>query len=95
MKKSTLINQVNKNTKIPLKDVEVVINLALEIIANSLKNGDFVSLYGFGSFSLVKRKAKELYIPGSKNKVKVPEKYAIKFTPSNKLKRTIESIDDI
>jgi len=94
MKKSTMINKIYQDTDMPESDIELVVNAALEIITDTLKSGDSVSLYGFGSFSLVKRKAKELYVPGTQTKIKVPEKRAIKFTPSNKLKSYIETIDN-
>jgi len=94
MKKSTIINQINQNISIAEKDIELIVNSMLNIITDSLKNGESVSLYGFGSFNLVKRKAKEIYIPGTTNKVKIPEKYAIKFIPSNRLKQEVESLEE-
>jgi len=60
MKKSTVINQIHQDTSIVEKDVELVVNSMLDIFKDSLKNGEAISLYGFGSFNLVKRKAKEI-----------------------------------
>lgn len=90
MKKSTLIYEIHLKTEYPKVEVEAIVNSMLDIMAESLKNGNSVSLYGFGSFLVSKREAKEIYIPGSSTKVKVPAKNSVKFKAGKKLKRLIE-----
>ncbi len=90
MKKSTLIYEVHMQTKYPKANVEKVVNSMIDVMTNSLKEGDSVSLYGFGSFLISKREAKEVFLPGSSIKVKVPSKTVVKFKPSKKLKTILE-----
>ena len=94
MKKTTIINEIHLKTNIPYKIIEDVINATLAIIADCLKDGEDVSLYGFGVFKIYKRSAKKVYIPGTKKVVHLESKKAIKFVPSNRLKRIVESIKD-
>jgi len=90
LKKSTLIKEVSNKYKFPLKEVETVVDTMLDIISNSLKEGESVSIFGFGSFVIDTRKAKELYIPTKKEKVYIAPKRVIKFKPSEKLKKAIK-----
>ncbi len=92
MKKSTIVSEVIESTKLPKKDVVLVIDTMLDVITDSLRAGDSVSISGFGSFLLVERKAKELFLPGTTTKVYVAAKRAVRFRPSKRLKETIEEV---
>lgn len=92
MKKSTIISEITEKTNLPKKEVVLVVDTMLDVITTSLKEGDSVSISGFGSFLLVERKPKELYLPGTKNKVYVKAKRAVRFRPSKKLKDLIEEV---
>jgi len=91
MKKSTLVNEVSSKTSFSPDKIEKVVDTMLDIITVSLKEGESVSLYGFGSFMLTKRKAKEVYIPGTNKKAKVKARNIVTFKPSNRLKRVVEA----
>jgi len=86
MKKKILIKDIAKKTKIPIEEVELIVNSMLDLIVESLHQRDFVSLIGFGSFVIVKKNSRELFIPGTNKKIKVQSKYGVKFRPSKKLK---------
>jgi DNA-binding protein HU-beta len=90
MKKSMLINEIADKTGLPKSEVEVIVNSMLDSITDALKAREAVSFIGFGSFVPVKKNAREIYIPGTTKKVKVDEKYGIRFKPSKKLKSIIE-----
>jgi DNA-binding protein HU-beta len=94
LKKSVLINEVAKKTGVDKKDAEAVINTMLETIVDTLKNKEAVSFLGFGSFEPVKKNAREIYIPGTTKKVKVPEKYSIRFKPGKTLKKQMLEINN-
>ena len=93
MKKSTIISEIQEKTDFSYKDIEDVVNATLLLITDSLKDGASVSLYGFGSFKIYIKKSKEVYIPGTKQKVKLEEKKAVKFIPSQKLKDLVENAE--
>ncbi len=90
MKKSMLVNEVSEKTGLPKSEVEIIVNSMLDSITDALKAREAVSFIGFGSFVPVKKNAREIFIPGTTQKVQVEEKYGIKFKPSKKLKAIIE-----
>jgi|AAUQ01.1.fsa_nt_gi DNA-binding protein HU-beta len=91
MKKSMLIQQIAEKTGLPKSEVEIIINTMLESITEALKAREAVSFIGFGSFVPVKKKAREIYIPGTTTKIKVNEKFGVRFKPSKKLKTILEN----
>ena len=94
LKKSTIANSIAQKYDFSEKKVLDVIDTMLEIITESLVEGDSVAISGFGSFVLEKRKSKTLFLPGTKQKVLVKEKKIVKFRPSKKLKEQIATICD-
>ena len=90
MKKSNLIDEIYRATNYTKKDITLVVDTMFDIIKKCLQEGESVSISKFGSFTLIDRKAKELYIPGTTNKVYVKAKKAVKFKPSIKLKDAVE-----
>jgi nucleoid DNA-binding protein len=90
MKKSNLIDEIYKTTDFTKKDITLVVDTMFDIIKKCLQDGEAVSISKFGSFVLTDRRAKELYIPGTTNKVYVKAKRAVKFKPSIKLKDAVE-----
>lgn len=71
MNKKELINTVSKNAEFTKKDVTIVVDNLFETIMNSVKNGEDVSIVGFGSFSATDRKAREGYNPATGEKMKI------------------------
>ncbi len=94
MKKTALIQEIQEKTNFSKDEVELVVNTLLDVITDTLKDGESVSLFGFGSFVVTKRKPKEVYIPGTTKKVLIEEKNSVKFKPSNKLKSIVENASD-
>jgi len=91
MKKSMLIQQIAEKTSLPKSEIEIIVNTMLESITESLKAREAVSFIGFGSFVPVKKNAREIYIPGTTTKIKVDEKFGVRFKPSKKLKTILEN----
>jgi len=58
-------------------------------LAETLKKGDSVSIFGFGSFKLVKRAARKGHNPRTGAEINIPESTAVKFTPSKALKENL------
>ena len=90
MKKTTIINEIQGKTNFPYQDIENVVNTILLLITDCLKDGEAVSIYGFGAFKVYRRGAKKVYIPGTKKLVQLEAKNAVKFIPSKKLKDLVE-----
>ena len=71
------------------KEAEAAVNCVGESIAEALKNGDKVTLVGFGTFSVVKRAARTGRNPQTGKELKIKAKKVPKFVAGKKLKETV------
>jgi DNA-binding protein HU-beta len=58
--------------------------------AKALKQGDAVSVAGFGSFKVVERKARTGRNPRTGEELAIPASKAVKFTPAKALKESLQ-----
>jgi DNA-binding protein HU-beta len=72
-----------------LAQAEAAYENLFAIIKATLKKGDAVSISGFGSFKVVKRKARKGRNPRTGKEIKIPAKKAVKFTPGKALKESV------
>ena len=88
MNKGDLINEVAEvvSTK---KEAQAAVDCVLASISNALKKGDTVSLVGFGSFKVVKRKARKGRNPKTGEEITIKASNAPKFTPGQALKEAV------
>ena len=89
MNKGDLINEVANivNTK---KAAQEAVDCVLASITKSLKKGDDVTLTGFGTFKVVKRKARKGRNPFTGEEIKIKATKAPKFTPAKALKEAVK-----
>ena len=89
MNKTDLINEVAKvvSTK---KEAQEALDCVLSSITNSLKKGDTVTLVGFGTFKVMKRKARKGRNPQTGEEIKIKASKAPKFTPGKALKEAVK-----
>ena len=90
MRKADFIAKVAAKSGLSKRDTEIIINNSLDVIKEALVNRDSVSFLGFGSFSATKKKAREITIPGTTKKVKVPAKFSVRFKPGKLLKEAVK-----
>ncbi|MBI4776835.1 MAG: HU family DNA-binding protein [Deltaproteobacteria bacterium] len=62
----------------------------LGAIEGALKDGDKVTLVGFGTFSVAKRAARTGRNPQTKEEIKIPAANVPKFKPGNRLKDVVK-----
>jgi len=88
MNKKDLTNFVadEANANITKKDANLVIGHVLNGIKTGLLKDGKVTLVGFGTFSIVKRKARMARNPQTGAPISVPEKFVPKFKASKALK---------
>ena len=79
MNKNDLINAVAKDTGLSKAASGKALEAVLKSIKKALKKGDKVTLVGFGSFSVTKRKARKGINPQTKAAIKIPAKKVVKF----------------
>ena len=86
MNKSELVDRVAKKTGLSRKEACVGVDTALGIISKELKKGGKVTLTGFGTFDVGKRKARAGVNPRTGDKIKISATKMPRFRPSRSLK---------
>ena len=89
MNKAELIEAVAKNTCTKAEGAAAV-NTVFDTIAKALKKGDSVTLVGFGTFSVKKRKARIGRNPQTGKEIKIAAKKVPAFKPGKELKDTVK-----
>lgn len=91
MTKKKLITSISTEKKIHPTQVRVVIQSFLDKMTESLAAGGRLEFRDFGVFEVVTRKRKIGRNPKRADEpIEIPERNAVKFTPSKKMKKTIE-----
>ncbi len=79
MNKAQLVDTVAKKAVLSKKDAANAVNATIDVIKKNVKKG--VTLVGFGSFKLVKRKARTGRNPQTGEAIKIKAKNVVKFKP--------------
>jgi len=83
MVRSDLLQKMcNLYPNILRKDIEKIIEIIFLESAEALRNGRNIEIRGFGTFKIVKRKARVGRNPKNSKLVQIPEKKAIKWKSS-------------
>ena len=72
-----------------LAQAEAAFEKLFAIIGAALKKDDAVSITGFGSFKVVKRKARKGRNPRTGKEIQIPASKAVKFTAGKALKESL------
>ena len=80
MNKADLINEVASVVS-NKKEAQAAVDCVFESIVNTLKKGDVVSLVGFGTFKVAKRKARTGRNPRTDAEIRISASNAPKFVP--------------
>ncbi len=89
MNKGDLINEVAKvvGTK---KEAQEAVDCVFSSITEALKKGDTVTLVGFGTFKVTKRKARKGRNPQTGEEIEIKASKAPRFTPGKLLKEAVK-----
>ena len=85
MNKTELVNAMAAKTGMTKVAAKAAMTACFATIQEQLVKGQKVSLIGFGTFSVVKRKARTAKNPRTGKAVKVPAKKVAKFKAGSKL----------
>jgi len=72
------------------KEAAEAIEIFLSVIKNTLKKRNKIFLSGFGTFSIVKRKARKGRNPKTGESVKIAAKFTPKFKPAKAFKEAVK-----
>ena len=89
MNKADLIEKIAKGAKVNKTQADAAINSTLAAIQAELKKGGRVTLVGFGTFSVGKRKARTGRNPQTGKAIKISAKKVAKFSPGADLKAAV------
>jgi len=90
MNKSELINEVARETGLSRREAEVGVQTVLDLIAKEITKGGKVTLTGFGTFDVGKRKARAGVNPRTGDPIKIVATKMPRFKPSRNLRSKIK-----
>ncbi|MGD0918108.1 MAG: HU family DNA-binding protein [Thermodesulfobacteriota bacterium] len=90
MTKADLIANIGKEAKISKASAEKALNAFSGAVTKALKKGDKLTLTGFGTFSVAKRKARTGRNPQTGKEIKIPATRVAKFKAGNLLKSAVK-----
>lgn len=94
MNKGEIISYISEDIGITKKDAEKFLNSFLSCLKKKLYNKKRVNLTGIGSFHFKDRDPRTGRNPKTGEKIEVPSKTVVKFTPSGKLKDAINKEEE-
>lgn len=74
MDKKEIITEVSEKVDLSKDNVEKIFDTFIDTIKDGLNKGERITISGFGTFSLAKRKAREFVNPKTKEVYQIPEK---------------------
>ncbi|MBW1730214.1 MAG: HU family DNA-binding protein [Deltaproteobacteria bacterium] len=89
MTKAELINEIAKASNLTKADAERSLNAFINVAKKTLKKEGKLALAGFGSFVVVKRKARKGRNPQTGEEIKIKASKTVRFRPGKALKETI------
>ena len=85
-KKDFIVKQTEKTVMYTIPDVENILDAIIEVIAETLKNGDTISIRKLGIFGLKYRRGRSTKLPNDDHVYTVESRYVPKFTSGSELR---------
>ena len=89
MSKAELVEKMAKDANISKAAAGKALNSFVSNVTKALKKGGKVTLVGFGTFSVAKRKARKGRNPQTGEEIKIKARKVAKFKPGATLKNSI------
>lgn len=86
MTQRELTERLAEKTKLDPNLVEQLQATCIDFIADTLAEGNAISLQGFGNFELKEKSARKMFNPTTKQYKVIPAKWTVGFRPSPVLK---------
>ena len=86
MNKTELVTAMADQAGLTKKDAEAALKAFVDVITEGLKNGEKISLVGFGTFDVAERAAREGINPATGKKIQIAASKAPKFKAGKALK---------
>jgi DNA-binding protein HU-beta len=89
MNKGDLISKIAENANMTKAQATEALNTVLDSISSALKDGDKVTLIGFGTFSVSEREARTGRNPQTGATISIDAKKVVKFKPGKELSDSV------
>jgi DNA-binding protein HU-beta len=86
MNKIQLVDAIAAKARLTKVDARRALDAFIGVTAANLKKGEGLTLIGFGSFSVVKRKERKGRNPQTGAALKIPARKVVRFKPGAELK---------
>lgn len=90
MTKAELVAMVAKKSGFSKTNIEKMLDAFQETVIEAVKNGDKVSLIGFGSFEQIQRSARKGRNPQTGEEINIPASKAPKFSPGKNFREAVK-----
>lgn len=94
IKRADLIEQLVAKHRYTKTAAASVVDDFVDIVIENLRNGNSVSLYGFGKFDRLIRKSRSCPNPQTGETVEIPDHFIPRFYPGTKLKLAVKMWED-
>lgn len=88
--KKDLVDMLQAEGGMSKKNAANAVDRIFGRIETMLSNGDSVHIHDFGTFRVVKRKARTGCVPNTGEKINIPEKNAVVFRSAKWLKNSVQ-----
>ena len=85
MNKAELVAAIAAKAEVSKAEAQKVLDAALDVTVDALKNGESVQLVGYATLSVVEKAARKGIDPATKQVIDIPAKKAVKFKAGAKL----------
>ena len=90
MNKGDLVAKIASDAGLTKSQAEAAVNSFIGAVTGALKRGQKVTLVGYGTFSVAKRKARAGRNPQTGAVIKIAARKVPKFTPGSELKKAVK-----
>jgi DNA-binding protein HU-beta len=91
MSKAELVEKIAAQAKLTKADADRALNSLIGVVKATLKEGNDVTLSGFGTFTTVERAARQGRNPQTGKTITISAKKVVKFRPGKALKDQLGS----
>lgn len=89
MNKTELVAAVAENSGLTKKDAEKAVSSVIDVIVESVANGEKVQIVGFGTFEQRQRNARTGCDPRTKQQIEIPASKVPAFKAGNAFKEAV------
>lgn len=93
--KDFVIKKTDKTVMFTIEDVEAILDIAVRVAEDAIKNGEPITLRGFGTLALHYRKERTTFHPSTGEPVTVEARYVPKFYSGHDLKMCAKTFEHL